>query len=78
MTVSIFDRAALRYAFARCDAIVNLASAIIPSTSRFVQPRAWVDNDRVRTEGSAAIGESCSIARARRNSSNSWCSNALA
>lgn len=54
ITVSIFDRAALTKAFKGHDAIINLATAI-PPTWKFIQTKAWVDNDRVRKEGSAAI-----------------------
>jgi nucleoside-diphosphate-sugar epimerase len=54
VSVSIFDRSALAAAFAGHDAVVNLASAIPPMT-RFMSARAWRDNDRVRTEGSAAV-----------------------
>ena len=54
VTVSIFDRAALTAAFARHDAVINLTSAIPPMT-QFMRTAAWRDNDRVRTEGSAAI-----------------------
>jgi nucleoside-diphosphate-sugar epimerase len=56
MAVSIFDRPALARAFIGHDAVVNLASAI-PSTSKFMQAKAWAANDRVRTEGSAAIAD---------------------
>jgi nucleoside-diphosphate-sugar epimerase len=35
-------------------AVVNLATAI-PPTSKFMQTKVWAENDRVRTEGSAAI-----------------------
>src|SRR5215207_11406658 len=52
--VSIFDRAALTEAFGGHQAVVNLATAI-PPTWKFMQPKAWAANDRVRTEGSAAI-----------------------
>ena len=52
--VSIFDRADLTAAFSGHDAVVNLTSAI-PPMSKFMDTRAWRDNDRVRTEGSAAI-----------------------
>lgn len=52
--VSIFHRAGLTEAFAGQDAIVNLASSI-PPTAKFMQNKAWADNDRIRTEGSAAI-----------------------
>jgi nucleoside-diphosphate-sugar epimerase len=51
---SIFDRATLKDAFMGHHAIVNLATAI-PPTSKFMQTKAWADNDRVRTEGSVAI-----------------------
>jgi nucleoside-diphosphate-sugar epimerase len=53
-TVSIFDQTALTGAFTGHDTVVNLASAI-PPTSKFMQTKAWADNDRIRTEGSAAI-----------------------
>lgn len=52
--VSIFDSAALTEAFRGRHAVVNLASAI-PPTSKFMQTKAWADNDRVRIKGSAAI-----------------------
>jgi nucleoside-diphosphate-sugar epimerase len=52
--VSIFDRTALAHVMAGHDAVVNLASAIPPMT-RFMLTSAWRDNERVRTEGSAAI-----------------------
>jgi nucleoside-diphosphate-sugar epimerase len=54
ITVSMFDRAALTEAFKGHDAVINIASAI-PPTSKFMQTKAWADNDRVRKEGSAAI-----------------------
>ena len=54
VTVSIFDRAGLREAFAGHDAVVNLATAI-PKTSKFMRTKAWAANDRIRIEGSAAI-----------------------
>jgi nucleoside-diphosphate-sugar epimerase len=52
--VSIFDRSALTMAVAGHDAIANLATAI-PPTTRFMRARAWQENDRIRTEGSAAV-----------------------
>jgi nucleoside-diphosphate-sugar epimerase len=52
--VSIFDRTALWNAFKNHHAVVNLATAI-PPTRKFMDTKAWADNDRVRTEGSAAI-----------------------
>ena len=54
LSVSIFDRSALASAFEGHDAVVNLTSAI-PPTTQFMARKAWAENDRVRTEGSAAI-----------------------
>jgi nucleoside-diphosphate-sugar epimerase len=54
VSVSLFDRSALTAAFSGQDAVVNLASAIPPMT-RFMSVKAWRNNDRVRTEGSAAV-----------------------
>lgn len=53
-TLSLFDRAALTVAFAGHDAVINLASCL-PSTRKFVSPKAWEESDRVRVEGSAAV-----------------------
>jgi nucleoside-diphosphate-sugar epimerase len=54
VSVTIFDRSALTAAVAGHDAIANLATAIPPMT-QFMRARAWQDNDRIRTEGSAAL-----------------------
>ncbi|WP_037065373.1 NAD-dependent epimerase/dehydratase family protein [Pseudonocardia acaciae] len=54
VAVSLFERSALAEAFAGHDAVANLATAI-PPTSRFMSAKAWRKNDRVRTEGSAAV-----------------------
>jgi nucleoside-diphosphate-sugar epimerase len=54
VAVSLFDRSALTAAFAGHDAVVNLATAIPPMT-RWMSVTAWRHNDRVRTEGSAAV-----------------------
>ena len=54
ITVSIFDCKALTEAFKGHDTVINLAAAI-PPTSRFMQTKAWVENDRVRKQGSATI-----------------------
>lgn len=54
VSVSLFDRAGLAEAFAGHDAVVNLATAI-PPTAKFMDAEAWAANDRVRTEGSAAV-----------------------
>lgn len=53
---SLFDSSALAAVFADHDAVVNLATAM-PPTSRFMSLRAWRATQRVRTEGSAAVVE---------------------
>lgn len=52
--VSLFDHDALRTAFVGCDAVVNLATAL-PSSKNFHRPGAWKENNKIRTEGSAAV-----------------------
>jgi nucleoside-diphosphate-sugar epimerase len=52
--VSLFDRSALTAAFAGHDGVINLASAIPPMT-HWMSAKAWSTNDRVRSEGSAAV-----------------------
>jgi nucleoside-diphosphate-sugar epimerase len=69
---SIFDRAALTAAFSGYDAVVNLASAI-PPMHKFMDPKAWRDNDRVRTEGSAAIVDAALAAGVERLVQESVC-----
>lgn len=54
VAVSLFDRDGLALAFTGHDAVVNLATAL-PPTSRFLLRSAWADNQRLRTEGSAAV-----------------------
>jgi nucleoside-diphosphate-sugar epimerase len=54
VSVSLFDPSALAAAFAGQDAVINLASAIPPMT-RWMSAKAWRNNDRVRTQGSAAV-----------------------
>src|SRR5215207_7600671 len=54
VSVSLFDRSALTAVVTRHDVIVNLATAI-PPMSRWMSTKAWRRNDRVRTEGSAAV-----------------------
>jgi nucleoside-diphosphate-sugar epimerase len=61
VSASIFDRSALATAFAAMDAVVNLTSAIPPMT-RFLRASAWQDNDRVRTQGSAAVVDAATAA----------------
>jgi nucleoside-diphosphate-sugar epimerase len=52
--VSLFDVKGLTEAVAGRDVVVNLATAI-PPMWRFLSARAWAANQRVRTEGSAAV-----------------------
>ncbi len=52
--VSIFERGELTQAFAGHDAVANLATAI-PPTATFIRRSAWRENDRIRSEGSAAV-----------------------
>jgi nucleoside-diphosphate-sugar epimerase len=52
--VSVFDWLALTDLFKGQDAVINLTSAI-PPTAQFMNTNAWVANDKVRIEGSAAI-----------------------
>src|SRR5829696_7298072 len=54
VVVSLFEPSALAAAFAGHDAVVNLATAIPPMT-RFLSATAWRNNDRVRSQGSAAV-----------------------
>src|SRR5580765_982765 len=49
--VSLFDPDALRAAVAGHDAVCNLATHIPPLT-RAADPRAWDENNRIRTDGS--------------------------
>jgi UDP-glucose 4-epimerase len=61
----VFDEASLRRAFAGADAVVNLLTHV-PSADRIRDPSAWEENDRVRTEASAAIARAARAARVQR------------
>jgi UDP-glucose 4-epimerase len=61
----VFDEASLRRVFDGADAIVNLLTHI-PSVDRMAEPSAWDENDRLRTEASAAIARAAGAAGARR------------
>ena len=52
--VSLFDGAALTDAFAGVDAVCNLATSI-PTVAKGTSAGAWVENARIRTQGSAAV-----------------------
>jgi UDP-glucose 4-epimerase len=51
---NVFEPATLHASFAGADAVVNLLSRI-PPAHRMGDPRAWQENDRLRSEASAAI-----------------------
>lgn len=70
--ISIFDRAALTNAFAGHDAIINLTSAI-PPVMQFMRTAAWKSNNRVRTDGSAAIVDAAIMAGVERVIQESVC-----
>ncbi|WP_325525207.1 NAD-dependent epimerase/dehydratase family protein [Lentzea sp.] len=60
-TTSMFDAVRLASAFAGCDAVVNLATRI-PLSAKAVLASAWAENNRIRTEGSAAVAEAARLA----------------
>jgi nucleoside-diphosphate-sugar epimerase len=62
---SLFDRDALAVAFAGHDAVVNLASALPPTTS-FWRRSAWQECERVRIEGSSSVVDAALAARVPR------------
>ncbi len=55
VAASLFDAGSLRRAVAGCDAVVNLATHMPPSTIRMLRPSAWKENDRLRGQGSANL-----------------------
>src|SRR5690349_9715359 len=61
----VFDEASLRRAFAGADTVVNLLTHV-PRADRMADPSAWAENDRVRTEASAAIARAAQGAGVRR------------
>ncbi len=61
----VFDEASLCRAFDGADAVVNLLTHI-PRADRMADPSAWEENDRLRTEASAAVARAARAARAPR------------
>jgi UDP-glucose 4-epimerase len=61
----VFDEASLRRAFAGADAVVNVLTHV-PRADRMADPSAWEENDRVRSEASAAIARAAGAAGVRR------------
>ncbi|MGH9205718.1 MAG: NAD-dependent epimerase/dehydratase family protein [Acidimicrobiales bacterium] len=61
--VDMFDRQGLTGAVDGHDAVVNLATHI-PTFSKAALPKAWAENDRIRTEGSRNLVDAALAARA--------------
>jgi UDP-glucose 4-epimerase len=61
----VFDEASLRRAFDGADAVVNVLTHI-PSPERMADPSAWEENDRLRSDASAAIARAAQAAGVRR------------
>jgi UDP-glucose 4-epimerase len=61
----VFSEASLRRPFDGADAVVNLLTHV-PSADRMADPSAWNENDRLRSEASAAIARAARAARVRR------------
>jgi UDP-glucose 4-epimerase len=61
----VFDEASLRRVLDGADAVVNLLTHV-PSADRMADPSAWDENNRVRSEASAAIARAAQAARAQR------------
>jgi len=61
----VFDEASLRRVLDGADAVGNLLTHV-PSADRMADPSAWEENNRVRSEASAAIARAAQAARAQR------------
>jgi UDP-glucose 4-epimerase len=61
----VFDEASLRRAFDGTDAVINVLTHV-PSPDRMADPSAWEENDRLRSEASAAIARAAQAAGVRR------------
>jgi nucleoside-diphosphate-sugar epimerase len=61
----VFDETSLRRAFDGAEAVVNLLTHI-PGADRMADPSAWAENDRMRTEASAAVARAAQAAHVRR------------
>jgi nucleoside-diphosphate-sugar epimerase len=57
----VFDEASLRRAFDGADTVVNLLTHV-PRADRMVDPSAWDENDRMRTEASVAVARAAQAA----------------
>jgi nucleoside-diphosphate-sugar epimerase len=65
VAADVFDQESLRVAFDGADAAVNLLTHI-PSAERMAKSSAWEENDRLRTEASAAVARAARAAGVRR------------
>jgi nucleoside-diphosphate-sugar epimerase len=65
IVVDLFDGNALRRALAGQDVVVNLATAVPPS-SRMMMPGAWKEMDRIRRDASAILVDAALAANVRR------------
>jgi nucleoside-diphosphate-sugar epimerase len=61
----VFDVASLRRAFEGAETVVNLLTHV-PGADRMADRSAWAENDRIRTEASAAIARAARAAGAGR------------
>jgi nucleoside-diphosphate-sugar epimerase len=61
----VFDEASLRRAFDGADTVINVLTHV-PTADRMADPAAWAENDRVRTEASAAIARAADAAGVQR------------
>jgi nucleoside-diphosphate-sugar epimerase len=61
----VFDEASLRRAFDGADVVVNVLTHV-PSADRMGDSAAWQENDRLRTQASAAIGRAAQAAGVKR------------
>ncbi len=57
----VFDEESLQHAFAGADAVVNVLTHV-PPVDRMADMSAWAENDRIRTEASAAIARAARAA----------------
>jgi UDP-glucose 4-epimerase len=65
VAADVFDEASLRRAFDGADAVVNLLTHV-PPADRMADPSAWEENDRIRTEASAAVARAARAAGVKR------------
>lgn len=62
---SLFDRSQLAAAFARQDAVINLATHIPTAMTAMMFRSGWRENDRIRSEGARNVSEMASDAGVR-------------